>query len=387
MKILFVSVGIFPNRGAVSFVTESLAKNFTPEEMAVAGEHMIFYKRIKRTGNIPRFYYSRTNVTWKGRGKRFTLPLRWLIFPLLLLKLQYVVWKERCTYVLATFPDNYYLYGAYLIAKWNKLGFSSYFHNTYLENRTSGVYRRFAEWLQPKVFERSDYIFVMSEGMQHYYEKLYPGNNKFCPLIHTFEDYPPEKKLDLRPKDRYDLILIGNFNPSNIEATGRLVEALKNHPRFNIKMFTHVPKAFLRMRGIDADAIDYRGFVKQEDFYKELQDNDICVLTHGFTGGYTQAEYETIFPTRTINFLVSGLPIFAHSPANSFLNFFLRKWDCAQIVDEPSAEKIVEAMEYLADHPERRQQLVENARRAAEPFYGPNVARFLKEKLEAVKKT
>ena len=35
MKILFVSFGILPNRGAAAFVTESLCNNFTPEEMAV----------------------------------------------------------------------------------------------------------------------------------------------------------------------------------------------------------------------------------------------------------------------------------------------------------------------------------------------------------------
>ena len=42
-------------------------------------------------------------------------------------------------------------------------------------------------------------------------------------------------------------------------------------------------------------------------------------------------------------------------------------------------------MRALIDDPERRRQLVENARRVAERFYGPNVARFLKDQLEAVR--
>jgi len=292
--------------------------------------------------------------------------------------------REKCDYVLGTYPDNYYLYASYLIAKWSKTPFSSYFHNTYLENRKGGIHRWFAERIQPKIFDYSDYIFVMSEGMQGAYEKSYPGIDKFVPLIHTFEEYPQEETpTDVEAvKDKYDFLLIGNFNNSNIESTASLVDALKQEPRINIKMFTHVEKTLLRMRGIDVDAVDYRGFVKQEDFYKELMNNDVCVLTHGFTGGYTQVEYETIFPTRTINFLISGLPIFAHSPSFAFLTRFLRKHDCAEIVDVADAEEVLKQARYLIDNPARRKELADNARKAAAEFYGPNVAAFLKGKLE-----
>lgn len=387
MKILFVSFAILPNRGAASFVTESLANNFSKNEMTVIGEQILFLGRKKRSGDIPNYYYARTNFSYQGKGKRFFLPLRWLLFPFLLLRMHQVIKREKCEYVLGTFPDNYYLYASYLVAKWNKLGFSSYFHNTYLENRPENtIHGRFARRIQPKIFDYSDYIFVMSEGMQSYYEDRYPEIRKFTPLIHTFEEWPErEKPVDFdTPKERYDLLLIGNFNESNVEATGRLVEALKEDPRVNIKMFTHVQKPLLKMRGINADAIDYRGFVKQEDFYKELMDNDICVLTHGFTGGYSEAEYETIFPTRTINFLISGLPIFAHSPANSFLSRFLKKYDCAEVVDVADPQLVKERVNYLLDHPERRKELAENARKTAETFYGPNVAKFLQDKLAKV---
>jgi glycosyltransferase involved in cell wall biosynthesis len=385
MKILFVSFGILPNRGAAAFVSESLASNFSRDEMAVVGERLIGLGRIKRGKDVPRYYYIPSNFSWKGKGKRFFLPFRWLIFPFTLLWMWFILRKEKCDYVLGTFPDNYYLYASYLIAKMTGTPFSSYYHNTYLENRKPGtIHRWFADRIQPKIFAYSDYIFVMSEGMQESWEKSYPGIKKFVPLIHTFEEWPEaETPTDVTAtKDRYDFLLIGNFNNSNIEATSRLVDALKKEPRINIKMFTHVEKPLLRMRGIDVDAIDYRGFVKQEDFYRELMNNDVCVLTHGFTGGYTQVEYETIFPTRTINFLISGLPIFAHSPHFAFLTRYLKKYDCAEVVEKPDPDLVLERARYLLDHPERRKELAENARKAAQQFYGPNVAKFLQGKLE-----
>lgn len=389
MKILFTSFTILPHWSAVGFVTESLAANFSRDELVVVGEHVIGQGRLKRGPDKPKYYYVFSNITWKGKGKRFFLPFRWLIFPFVLLNLWYILKKEKCDYVLATFPDNYYLYASYLIAKWSGLPFSSYFHNTYVENRPKGtIYGWFARLIQPKIFAYSDHIFVMSEGMQGYYEKAYPGIDKFVPLIHTFDEWPEaETPTDVgAKKDKYDFLLIGNFNNSNIEATARLINALKNEPRINIKMFTHVDKPLLRMRGIDVDAIDYRGFVKQEDFYKELMDNDVCVLTHGFTGGYTQAEYETIFPTRTINFLVSGLPILAHSPHFAFLSDFLKKYDCAEVVDVADESVVLERALYLLDHPERRIELAKNARTTAEQFYGPNVAKVLLDKLASVKR-
>lgn len=388
MKILFVSFSILPNRGAAAHVTESLANNFTKEEMAVVGEQLMFEGRIERSGNIPNYHYLRTNISYRGKGKRFFLAFRWMLFPIMLLRMNRILKKEQCDYVLGTFPDNYYLYAAYLIAKWNRIGLSTYFHNTYLENRPEGtIHGWFARKIQPRIFDYSDYVFVMSEGMQGYYEERYPGIDKFVPLIHTFEDFPErEYPVDFdTPKERYDFLLMGNFNESNVEATSRLVDALKTNPRINIKMFTHVEKPLLRMRGIDADAIDYRGYVAEEDFFKEVMDNDVCVLTHGFTGGYSQAEYETIFPTRTIPFLISGLPILAHSPSHAFLTRFLKKYDCAEVVDEADGAAVAAAAERLLNNPERRKELARNARKAAEMFYGPNVAQFLKDKLEAVR--
>jgi hypothetical protein len=384
MKILFVSFGILPSQGGAGQVAESLASGFTKDEMCVVGEQVIFLGRIKRAADLPNYYYVRSNLSYKGKGKRFLNYIRWIVlFPYLLWKMQRIFKKEKCDYVLGTFPDNFYLFAAYLIAKWNKAGFSSYFHNTYLENRRRGLTYSTAKYIQPRVFACSDWIFVMSEGMQRRYEHIYPEyKDKFRPLLHTFESYParPEKDLSVK-KDRYDLVLIGNFNASNVEATGRLVRALGKDPRYRIKMFTHVPKILLKSRGIDIDSIDYRGYVRQEDFYKALMDNDICILTHGFTGAYSPTEYETIFPTRTIPLLISGLPIFAHSPAGSFLNYFIKKYDCAELIEEADEEMIRTKMAALIDNPDRKSELVMNALKAAEIFYVPNVVSFLKKKL------
>ena len=414
-KILLISYGILPLKAGSSFIVEKLAQNFSRDEMVVLGEKA--GKPINRDANMPEFFYCHTSISLKGRAKRLFIYIRWLLFPLLLYRMHRIVVKERCKVVLAVFPDELYLFAAWLIAKRKNLAFYPYFHNTYIDNRV-GIWKRFAKWLEPRVFSLAKEVFVMSEGMRNYYNKLYKGII-FTPLVHTFNKYLSQyDQQDIEPwkspllqtsnfktkptqnekiptsnikhlpakglrqagqtSNIKKLVLVGTFNQSNIDATARLLDAMYGNQRYQINIYTAVPKFILNMKGINAKKYVYQGFIDDENLLAELQKYDIMVLTHGFKGTHNAVEYQTIFPTRTIPFLISGKPIFALSLKGSFLNRFLIKYDCAEIVDQPDEEVIVETLDRLADNPQRCRQLVKNAFKAADQFYGPNVAKKLK---------
>jgi hypothetical protein len=225
----------------------------------------------------------------------------------------------------------------------------------------------------------------MSKGMQRFYKRKY-GLDKFVPLVHTFDEYPPESNssgLSESSQSTYQLVAIGNFNESNIDATRRLVNAIKDHPRYELNIYTHVPKLLLQQRGLDTSAIHHRGFVTPDQVHDVLQQYDIAVLTHGFTGGYGDIEYQTIFPTRTIPLLLSGKPIFAHSPKGSFLNDFLIENKCAELVDEADETAIIEGLNRMTNSSAYQQQLVQAARQTADQFYGKRVVQQLKSRLNS----
>ena len=384
MKILLVSHGILPIKGGASVVTESLAANFSKEEMAVVGNKGLLGKTIERLGDVPNFYYINGELNLGGRGRRFFKFFMWFLLPWVVWRMAQVLKKERCNYILGTYPTIHFLVAACLVAKWTRTGFSCYLHNTYLENRTTGISGWFASKVQPWLFEASDFIFVMSEGMAGYYRKQYKSG-KFVPILHTFNEFPPEKAAAFDPqKEVFQVALIGNFNQSNIDATGRLIRALKNDPRFNLRFYTPVPKVLLKNRGLDVSAIDYQGYVPDEEFQAAIQSNDIVFLTHGFTGGLTEIEYQTIFPTRTIPLLLSGSPLVAHSPPGAFITNFLKKHDCALVIDEASEERIAEAMHQLIEDPNLVDKLIRNAKKTVRMFHGKEVARNLKEQLSGV---
>jgi hypothetical protein len=381
-KVLVVSLAAYPLRAGSAVIMENLARQFSREEMVVFSELSMFGKPLSdRPLNSPEFHYFRSGISLFGRGARFFESLRWRLFPRLVVQTCQLATSLNCTHILGVYPDDMYCYAAQQAAEKLGLPFSTYFHNTYLDN--AAISKKRAAEIQPQLLARSDCVFVMSEAMKRFYEEKYRLPN-CVPLVHSFAEFPPVEH-DLTCKmacnGRIRLVLIGNFNQSNIEATKRFVDAVSKDRRFEINFYTDVPKVLLRRRGIDLNKIRYRGYVEDTLLVEELRKYDIIVLTHGFSGDYGDVEYRTIFPTRTIPMLLSGRPILVHSPPAAYLTEYFCENQCAIVVDEPSEDAILSGLQRIADDTLLRAGLVKRANVAAKEFYGPRVAAVLRYKL------
>lgn len=103
-------------------------------------------------------------------------------------------------------------------------------------------------------------------------------------------------------------------------------------------------------------------------FIQAIAGSEIVILTHGFTGGMSEIEYETIFPTRTLDLLASGRPLLAHVPQNSFICEFLRQSNCAVIVETPEVSAITKAYQSLIDDESLKQTILKASKRALKEF-------------------
>jgi hypothetical protein len=374
VKILLVSSSILPKSGGSSVIVENLARNFNAQNMVVLGSSRPFQKNnLNRSKTGPRFKYFFSELTLFGRGARFFDWFRKLRFKPLVETIKKVIQEEKITHVIGVYPNIFYCLASLRAAKELGLPFSSYFHNTYVENKAISDIN--AQKYQSEIFETSEHIFVMSDGMSTFYEDKYKLG-KFVPLVHTFDKQPDTSKntgLPGEQKNNYKLVAIGNFNESNIEATSRFIQAISNNPKYSLSIYTHVPNVLLQSRGLDTASFEHMGSVHPDEIHDIIQQYDICIITHGFTGGYGEVEYKTIFPTRTIPILLSGKPIFAHSPKGSFLNTFLKEHSCAELVDTPQITDIINGLDRIADSYDHQQKLVSNASKAVQLFYGPNV--------------
>lgn len=370
-RVLVVSWGLPPSLTGSTVIVENLSRQFGPDEMVLAGQRWQGADSYRRDPQLPEIHHLIREMTWPKRGQRYVRWLRWGKLPLIVRHLTRIARRENVGSILGIFPNEFFLYAAYLTAERLRIPFYPYFHNTYLENR-QGVAKRFAAWLEKRVFQAASVVFVMSEGMQEHYEKLYPGI-RFEPLVHSFNEVIPEFAPPPLPRAPLRLAFMGNLNESNIDAAQRLAQVVNGRADFLMTTYSGTPDWFFAKVGVCGERITHTS-VDADQVTTALRSHDILLFPHGLTGGLSQVEYDTIFPTRTIPSLLSGRPIVAHVPANCFLTRWLRARDCAEIVDQPDCAAIERAIDCLRSDAQRREVLVRNALAAVRPFQGTVVA-------------
>jgi len=374
-KTVIVSWTVPPALTGSAVIVENLARQFSKSELVLAGEKPSLVTILRWGPDKPEIKYIASPLP---RGLRGEKAWRRLQVPLMLARTVRLVRREACRNVIGVFPDETYLFVAYLTARLCRTRFYAYFHNTYLENRR-GALRRFAAWLQPRVFRSAKHVFVMSDGMRDLYERRYRGL-ACSALPHSFNEPLLETPPPPTSNKRWVVAFAGNLNESCADAGRRLFRAVQSLANIDLRIFSGLKALHFLQQGISVKPDQVRAVPRQE-IVGELRKCDALLLPHGFDGKMAPEEYETIFPTKTIEYLISGRPILAHSPPGVFLTRFLKQHDCALVVEESSETALVDAIRRLQADAELRVRLVKNALRTARMFQAPVVAKHLREVL------
>lgn len=369
-KILYMSRGVPPGLTGVSTVTRNLAQQFTRDEMVLLGYYEPGRPSYKWDSRWPRIIYAGMFLV-NMRGERW---IRWAQLPLLIFVTLWILLVQRCKVIMVTYPDQFFLLAGYIVSRLTGSPLYAYFHNTFLENHPNSV---LAHWLQPRVFRHARHIFVMSDGMARLYRQKYP-QLKCSPLRHSFSrEIPsfealPELHAPLR------LVFMGNVNTSCADALQRVAKVVTRSNNMHLTLLTATAQHVLSRNGLHGDNITVLT-PSSEELPERLRDGDILILPHGFSSAFSNEELLTIFPTKTIDYLLSMRPILAFVLPNSFIADFLRENRCALIVDEPTEEALLQGIDCLCQNPSLRELLVRNALKTAEQFYAPIVAGHLRQ--------
>ena len=329
-NLLMVSRSIPPGPGGSSIVVGRLQEELPDDCCTLVGGGRVKWPLIQSGKNK---IVCATQFGIAGRGGRFFKPLRWMIYPLIRRALVKRLRGQRFTHVVGVYPDNFYLRLAVDLSQTLHLPFYMYFHNTYLDNRR-GIDAWWASRIQKRAFPLAKRVFCISDGLRDYMATRYPEiNGKLVTLRHIHGngiEINAKKYKDRQGK--FKVGLFGNFNASNIDATIFALNVLTELD-LEVHLFSHVQRSLLKMRGIDTSRIRYRGYLEEDAFYKELSLMDMGLVTHGFTGKYSQAEYQTIFPTRMILHLQQSYPLVVVAPIDSYLARFVRDTDCGYLLE------------------------------------------------------
>lgn len=355
-NILVVSWSAIPyTKTASAFLAEDLKIVLSNHNVTALGEGP---NNSNEKGNL----FVETELKYKGKGKRFLKIFRWLNFAKVVKKIENAIIDNNIEHIIGIFPDEIFINAAFKAAKKHNINFIPWFHNTYVENRT-GIDNYIAKKVQRNVFS-SKCILVISDGLKEFYQQKYPSNN--FEVLRHFLPFPQmdfEKKI---PTQKITFFFVGTINDSNLDATRFFCDSIKGEPNIELRISSSVPESTLKNNGILNENVKYLGFV--EDLEKEYEKSDFMLLTHGFTGGFSETEYKTIFPTKTVEMLRSDRPIFAISPENTFLTQFLKEKDCSILITNKDKNDLLSRINEAHKDIENKSKIVSNAKSTFKVF-------------------
>ena len=369
-RILMLSWTVPPETTGSAVIVGNLAKQFSRTEMVVAGEQPYQRPPVAWKEEWPEIKFLSRGWPQTRRGARLR---RKLLVPWLIYRCVRLVKTYECTKILVIFPCEEYLFAGYFVARMTGAKLFPYFHNTYLEQcPSSGLKRHVARWLQASVFKHAQHIFLMSKGMEELYQDHYPGL-PCSVLVHSFNEAIPDFNVPPEPRRSPHFILAGNINASCQEATVRACAAVSQVKDSFLTILSGTPNDHLRGLGM-LNGRTRHDTVARDNLIQRLNEADIVLLPHGFSGTLSHDEYQTIFPTKTIEYLICQRPILAHAPPDCYLTRFLKAHGCALVVEEPTIPALLAGITRILSDADLRATLVRNALRTAETFQASRVA-------------
>ncbi|MCI0711455.1 MAG: glycosyltransferase [Chloroflexi bacterium] len=364
--ILLMSRSVPPAISGTASIVGNLAQQFSRDEMVIVGYRELGRPPADWSPDYPRLRYAGVFSTHR-RGEEWRRRLQ---IPVLLLVAVWTAIVSRCKVIVVVYPSPYFLLVGYLVSRITGKPLIAYFHNTFLDNRPNSA---FARWLQQRVFRHARRVLVMSEGMQQFFRERYPDLDTI-PLQHSFneplEPYAPLSSLH----NPVRLCFAGSVNTTCADALSRMAAVINRREDVAVTLFTSNTADYLATVGFtENDRVRFAS-VPYTVVRRNLKEADILLLPHGFVSKFSDEEIRTIFPTKLIEYLASGRPILAHLPADSFLCDFLRRHECALVVNVPAEAAVEEALDQLIGDEGLRNRLSKNALAAAQMFYAPIVA-------------
>jgi hypothetical protein len=224
---------------------------------------------------------------------------------------------------------------------------------------------------------QASHVLAISDGLRDFLAARYPA--LACQTLpHSLHEEVPAMDECPAAGTPLRVAFLGTLNESNADAMQRLAAVLVQSRDCQLTIYSGMPEHVFRQLGILGPQVSVTSAAPHE-VTAALRRHDVLYLPHGLRGGLSAAEYQTIFPTRTVAYLFAGRPILAHVPAGAFLTQWLREHECAEIVQRPDAGLLHAALERLRRDEARRTLLVRSAAAASRQFQADVVAARFRE--------
>jgi glycosyltransferase involved in cell wall biosynthesis len=364
-NILFVTTFYPPNNTGASVVMSNLIKELDQETVYGVVTCANSYKDKDETIN-GKIVHKLFNFQYLF-NPRLWFFVRRFTFNSEKRKVIKLIKKQKITHVVGVYPDLDFLEIARSASEVCGIKFYAYLHDTLVEGLGHKRYKNIAKIVQQKIFDTSHKIFVMSEGMRDLYKKKY--NVETIPVLHSFSEEVEEKEFN-NSNTKKSIFWGGAIYSINKESVKRVHVTCKELDYTLVLSAANTSKE-LNNLGFDNENIKILPFLSREDYITTVGNQKALLLSIDWPeeSAVHKDELGTIFPTKTIEYLISGRPIIVHCPEEYFLAKFFKKHKCGIVLTDRNPQLIKEQIEAVFSNKKILQEMVSNAYKASKQFH------------------
>jgi glycosyltransferase involved in cell wall biosynthesis len=145
---------------------------------------------------------------------------------------------------------------------------------------------------------------------------------------------------------------------------------------FNLELhiFTSQTPDELETHGIKSNQIVFHAHVPYHEIIEQQRKADILFLPLAFESPIPEV-IRTSAPGKMGEYLISGRPVLAHVPGNSFVANFFTNHKCGWLAEQNDAGNLAAVIQQIITQPVQRRLLTQNARKIAALEFSSELAR------------
>lgn len=338
-------------------------------------------------------------------GKRYLLPPEKPLGRLLLpakwkevrrrIELYYQIWQrginiarvlkdDSADTIVGCSGDLLDLPAAYLASSLLKRRFVIYFFDDYTEQWWADPpLRALAGRFERYMVSKASKIFVTNEYMQEEIRSRYGKHSEIIRNPRPVGVMPKAQEQFPTVPGELSLIFTGAVYHLNYDILRAIVEALAliDEVFCRLHIYTAQPPEQLEKEGLVGPHVAIHPHVKQEEVAEIQRKGDILLIPFSFVPE-AKGIIRTAATAKLADYMAAGRPILALCQEDSFLTWFLRKWECGMAISSEQPRDIADAVCTIVRQPELRKRFQEGGRWAAltefnSTYAGNRLANFL----------
>lgn len=211
---------------------------------------------------------------------------------------------------------------------------------------------------------------TMSEQMAKKLHGRFGVETKVLPACVEVDRYARGHQGQRASQGEFRLLFTGSIYTPQAGAIRNVLRAIQTMPdtQASLIIYSSQSEEEIAQQGVTGSRLSVERAVPIEEIPDVLATADALLLPFSFDN-HQQAVVSTSLPSKTADYLASGVPILVHAPPYATVTRLARDGSWAAIVDVPSDEHLVAALRRLAKDEPFRKQLVRSALHIARSNY------------------